>query len=57
MDCPKCKAELVQGIAINPVRDYNNRYVIANNRFSTYKTLKIINVLKCPLCGYSDNGK
>ena len=52
MKCPKCNVEMKWGIAIDP-NVQGSIVPIANK---TVDTLKLIDVLKCPKCGYSDDG-
>ena len=51
MNCPKCDVELKWGIAIN----YPPQSIVPNP-LVTVKTIDLIDVLKCPKCGYSDDG-
>lgn len=53
--CPKCEIELVDGIAIKPDMVKNAFYCIRPPMINA-ETLRLINVLKCPKCGYSDDG-
>lgn len=51
MNCPKCDVELKWGIAIDA-----DPHGIVPNVNKTVDTLELIDVLKCPKCGYSDDG-
>ena len=51
MNCPNCDVELKWGIAI----DYPPQGVVPTPLL-TVKTINLIDVLKCPQCGYSDDG-
>lgn len=55
MNCPKCKTQMILGKAIKPNSEANALYVIEPPLINA-KTLKLIDVLKCPACGHSDNG-
>jgi Zn-finger nucleic acid-binding protein len=55
MLCPRCHVELKWGIAINPHIDANARYIVPQEPL-TIKDIELIDVLKCPKCGYSDDG-
>ena len=54
MKCPKCKIDMVDGIAIKPIEEENCRYIVPQPLI-TNETLEIIEVLKCPKCGYSND--
>lgn len=47
---------MVMGIAIQSYRDTNARYIVPQGMIN-HKTIKLISVLKCPMCGYSDDGR
>jgi Zn-finger nucleic acid-binding protein len=55
MICPRCDIEMVPGQAIQPDRKSNVLY-IAEPPMINFQTLRLIEVLKCPQCGYSDDG-
>lgn len=56
MRCPKCDTTMVKGIAIDPGDMGNCRTIAQMDYRINAETLKIIDVLKCPKCGHSDNG-
>lgn len=56
MICPRCNVEMVDGIAIKPNTEKGAIYICAPGPIKA-KDVKLISVLKCPLCGYSDDGK
>ena len=57
MICPRCDVELVPGIAINPgSRGIPDHAIVSSQYVANASTLQIINILKCPKCGYSDDG-
>ncbi len=56
MLCPKCKVELVTGMAIEPGSRGVSRSINGYQYVSNAETMEIIEVLKCPKCGYSDDG-
>lgn len=51
MKCPKCDIEMKWGIAI----DYPTRGIVPTPLL-TVRNIELIDVLKCPKCGYSDDG-
>lgn len=53
--CPKCNISLVMGKAIKPKFD-DPRCLGVDEKLS-WKKLKIIDCLKCPECGFSDDGE
>ncbi len=55
MLCPRCNVELKLGIAIDPRTDKNTLFYRQQYPL-TADELELINVLKCPKCGYSDDG-
>lgn len=55
MKCPKCKVELEKGIAIDPQDNYSSCW--GNKISTTYRNMEIIEVMKCPKCGYSNDMK
>ena len=55
MNCPKCGTEMRLGKAIKPDTEANALY-IAPQPMINADTLELISVLKCPVCGYSDDG-
>jgi Zn-finger nucleic acid-binding protein len=56
MICPKCNIEMIMGIAIDPKFDHRAHYIMSVKPLS-HDEVDIINVLKCPKCGHSDDGK
>ena len=54
MICPKCKVEMEIGQAIDP-NPGNFRGIVPQIYSVTYKNIKLIDVWKCPKCGYSDD--
>jgi hypothetical protein len=56
MLCPRCKVELLPGIAIDPGSKGIARRIMDCHYIADAKTIEIIDVLKCPKCGYSDDG-
>lgn len=52
MKCPKCSIEMKWGIAIDALP----LGIVPRANIITADTLKLIDVLKCPICGYSDDG-
>jgi len=50
-NCPKCYGEMVPGKAIEPYTEANVRYI--SDRMINTDTMKLIDVLKCQLCGHS----
>jgi len=57
MICPKCQVEMKKGIAICPKIDPYARCIVPQTDIIPHKALRLIDVFKCPKCGYSDNGK
>jgi Zn-finger nucleic acid-binding protein len=55
MLCPRCHVELKWGIAIDSHTDPDAKYIAPQGRF-TAKDVELVDVLKCPKCGYSDDG-
>lgn len=55
MNYPKCKIKMVIGQAIRSNLEVNTRY-LTGKPLINHETLELIDVLKCPKCGYSDNG-
>lgn len=55
MHCPRCNIEMKWGIAISPDMEANALYIHRPPMINT-ETLELIDVLKCPKCGYSDDG-
>jgi hypothetical protein len=55
MNCPRCDIEMKLGIAIRPEMEWNALYVCQQPMINA-ETLELIDVLKCPKCGYSDDG-
>ena len=56
MNCPKCGTEMLLGTAIKPNTEANALYVIQPQLLNS-ETLKLIDVLKCPACGHSEEIK
>jgi len=56
MKCPRCNVEMVPGKAIDPAMKSNTLYEIEIPNV-TAKTLRLIDVLKCPECGHSEDGR
>jgi hypothetical protein len=55
LHCLRCFDEMTIGIAIDPGKP--RRHCFPHfHEVSNYWTLKIIEVMKCPSCGYSDDG-
>ena len=54
MNCPKCGTKMRLGKAIKPDTEANALY-IAPQPMINADTLELINVLKCPACGHSDD--
>jgi hypothetical protein len=46
-----------KGIAICPKIDPYARCIVPQTDIIPHKALRLIDVFKCPKCGYSDNGK
>lgn len=57
MTCPTCKIEMKLGIAIDAGTKELSRAIIFIDKTIEAKHLKLIHVLKCPSCGYSDDGR
>lgn len=55
-DCPRCKVPLVIGKALYPYTEKNALYITAPAP-GTAETIKMVDCLKCPKCGFSDDGK
>lgn len=56
MKCPKCNVEMVPGKAIEPkIRERSCRVAYIDPTLSPGE-VKIIDCLKCPMCGHSDDG-
>lgn len=56
MLCPRCKIEMKIGSAIKPNVTYGELTIVPVAPIRA-RELEVIKVLKCPKCGYSDNGK
>jgi len=54
MNCPKCGTEMKLGRAIDPIEESNCHY-FAPQPLINSETLRLIDVLKCPKCGHSDD--
>lgn len=57
MKCPKCNVEMKVGFAIKPMFNEKCRTILPLKHELTYEEMKIIEVLKCISCGYSDDGQ
>lgn len=55
MKCLKCGIEMLPGIAIKTNTEVNALYIICQPMINA-ETLELIDVLKCPMCGYSNDG-
>lgn len=54
MKCKRCDIEMEEGVAILTREDHLRCFM---GTFTvTAENLKLIKVLKCPQCGYSDDG-
>ena len=53
MICPKCGTEMLLGKAIKPDMEANALYICRPPMINS-ETLELINVLKCPVCGHSE---
>ena len=56
MQCPICKVDMKIGIAIDAGSSEKARGIAFVQHFITVESLKLIEVYKCPKCGYSDDG-
>lgn len=61
MNCPKCGTKMSLGKAIKPDIEAKVLYIapkwnLAPQSMINADTLELINVLKCPACGHSDDG-
>lgn len=56
MKCPRCDVEMVSSKAIKPSYETNVRYLVAQPLVNA-NTLELIDCLKCPVCGHSDDMK
>jgi len=56
MICPKCGTEMILGKAIKPDIESNVSFIIRPPMINA-ETLELINVLKCPACGHSEEIK
>lgn len=54
--CPLCKIPLVMGQAIKPKDNMYYRSIVPFNETLKASEIKLIDCLKCPKCGYSDDG-
>lgn len=55
MICPKCKVEMVKSKAIRPkLDDPYARYIVQPDLVLKPHEIRLIDCLKCPICGYSD---
>lgn len=52
--CPRCKIEMVEGKAID-YDDSGNVCFGFGRKHITNETLKLVECLKCPSCGHSDD--
>jgi predicted Zn-ribbon and HTH transcriptional regulator len=59
MYCPDCKIEVEQefGFAIENLDETYNRNPLGCGKYIKAKDVKLIKVLKCPKCGYSETIK
>lgn len=55
MLCPHCDIDLATGLAIKPNPE-DVRGAPGFNPVVTHKNLEFVECLKCPKCGYSDDG-
>lgn len=56
MYCPDCgNIKLEMGIAIDP--KYVGRTIVPTQRILKPEEVKLIDCIKCPKCGWSDDGK
>jgi len=55
MNCPKCETEMIPGKAIRPDTEKDVLYIVRPPMINA-ETLELIDVLKCPACGHSDDG-
>lgn len=55
--CPKCKVEMVEGKAIQyGSKEFDKNVCVGFGRpMVNHKTLNLIECLKCPKCGHSDD--
>ena len=53
LKCPKCKIKMVIGQAIRSNLEVNTRY-LTGKPLINHETLELIDVLKCPTCGHSE---
>lgn len=56
MKCPRCNVEMVKGQAIDGFSGRPVRSIAAFQAVVDHKTLKLVECLKCPKCGHSDDG-
>lgn len=56
MNCPNCNIEMIYGKTLNTDNKGFFRYIAPVSLFLKADTLKIIDCLKCPKCGHSDDG-
>lgn len=58
MYCPVCgNTKLEMGIAIDPKGEANSRYIVPFDRVLKPDEVKLIDCIKCPKCGWSDDGR
>ena len=55
MNCLKCETEMGLGIAIRPDTESGALYIVRPPMINA-ETLELIDVLKCPACGHSNDG-
>lgn len=55
MICPKCNIEMIKGIALKPLFEVGCRHIAPRNITYMLDKPEIIECLKCPKCGYSDD--
>ena len=57
MYCPKCgNTKLEIGIAIDP-KPIDGRTIVPFDRILKPEEVKLIDCIKCPKCGWSDDGR
>ena len=57
MKCPRCDVDLVKGFAIAGFNEPPARGITFFPYVVDHKTLRLEDCLKCPKCGYSDDGQ
>ena len=56
MKCPRCNVEMTKGMAIETYNGPPYRSITFFQHVIDHETLKLIECLKCPKCGYSNDG-